>query len=324
MSLVARCVNVVPCMRFQERDGEILKAIHGYGGVLAKRHIKEMFFSTTSVQAMDRRILILKQHGYLMTPSKEHRRTKPICEPVVWVGWRGAQYLAGLSGIDVPSPKNENENQLREFFRRLRGQGFGGAPREPRWIQLEHDLAVIDFRLAVEASISQLTSLTLVQWIHEGEFLSDPDLVHYRVPDAEGHLKAVKKLIRPDSFFVIVDSLNRVKDSAVRRRLLLEWDGASISNPRWGKEKALPGVAYIRSEAYKKRFGGYSSGRWLVVTTGKVRRDNLMQQTRRVLGSDARIFLFTTAQEVSADTVLTSPIWKVPGKMEPVSLFSAG
>ena len=37
-------------------------------------------------------------------------------------------------------------------------------------------------------------------------------------------------------------------------------------NPRFGEEKVLPGIAYVRSEVYAQRFGD-KSGRWLVVTT---------------------------------------------------------
>ena len=83
----------------------------------------------------------------------------------------------------------------------------------------------------------------------------------------------------------------------------------------------VPGVTYIRTEAYKARFGD-NSGRWLVVTTGDVRMKHLLKQTGQVLGSHAGIFLFTTFDRITAGNILTSAIWWQVGKGRPCSLFT--
>ncbi len=53
-------------------------------------------------------------------------------------------------------------------------------------------------------------------------------------------------------------------------RYLLEIDRSTEDNPRFFREKILPGLAYIKTKAYEERFG-HRSGRWLVVTTGEKR-----------------------------------------------------
>ena len=80
-----------------------------------------------------------------------------------------------------------------------------------------------------------------------------------------------------------------------------------------------PGLAYLRSEAYRQRFG-YGSGRWLVVTTGARRMHNLKCQAERVAGQEAKVFYFT-AEKVRPETVLTGPIWWRGGAVQPCALF---
>ena len=93
-------------------------------------------------------------------------------------------------------------------------------------------------------------------------------------------------------------------------------------NPSFGKEKAVPGVAYIKSEAYRTRFG-YNNGRWLVVINGGTRRmHNLMQQTEERVGEDAKMFYFTTFEQLFGVNVLASPIWWQSKQTSPRILLS--
>jgi hypothetical protein len=79
-------------------------------------------------------------------------------------------------------------------------------------------------------------------------------------------------------------------------------------------------LAYIKSKAYKARFGD-NSGRWLVVTTGERRMRNLMRQTRRVAGAGAGVFLFTTSDQLTLGNVLTTSVWQQVGAKEPQALL---
>jgi hypothetical protein len=266
-----------------------------------------MFWPKATSQAMERRLSLLHNNAYLDWPSKEHRRIHPIPEPVVWLGWRGATHLASQLNLEIAPPDNDGETQVRAFARRLRGVGVRWQ-REPRWSQLAHDIGAVDFRLAVEKSVRHWPSLELETWMSEGDFLTDTDRIAFSFKDRRG--KTIKKTrgVRPDSFFVLRDHLRLIKGAPARARFLLEFDNSTHPLDRFGKEKALAGLAYIRSEAYRQRFG-YNSGRWLVVCVSQTRLENLKTQTEKVLGKGAVNFHFTTLEQVLRSDVLSAPIW---------------
>ena len=49
-------------------------------------------------------------------------------------------------------------------------------------------------------------------------------------------------------------------------RYLFEIDRSTEDNPRFMRDKILPGLAYIKTKTYEDRFG-HRGGRWLVITT---------------------------------------------------------
>ena len=306
-------------MRFQERDGAILLAVYECDGVLARRHLKYMFFPDTTLRALQKRLSKLINNHYLARPTDQQRKTKPIPEPIYWLDWKGIIWVAGQNNVAVSPPANQGENQMRRLAKQLRDRGIRWV-REPRWFQLSHDLAVVDFRLAVGRAISEVPSLSLEEWRHEGDFRSDGDTVRYQIMGRDGKVKQGKKRVYPDSYFVIVDQQRAAQGLLARARLLLELDNATHANERFGREKVAPGLAYIKSPEYKARFGA-NSGRWLVVTTGERRMRNLMRQTQQVAGAGATIFLFTTLDQIEAGNILTEPVWWQVGREEPISLL---
>ena len=308
-------------MRHQVRDGQILQMIYDYDGVVARRQLKTRFWPTASWRAMEKRLALLHRHNFIYWPLKHQRQSKPIPEPIVWLGWQGALWIAGRSGLEVEPPQGENEYQLRRFEKRLRDVGIHWL-REPRWNQLDHDLAVADFRMMVEASASGLPRVSVETWMNEGTFRSRMDVVEFALAGSGGHTQKHRKGVRPDGYFVLVDAHRRGDGSPARARFLLELDMATHDNPSFGKEKAAPGLAYIQSQAYKSRFGD-NAGRWLVVTTGERRMSNLMRQTCESVGmSGMRVFLFTFFDAVKKENVLTSPIWHEAGRDQPLALIS--
>jgi hypothetical protein len=306
-------------MRFQERDFEILQTIYNNDGILAKRQLQQLFWPGMSTRAMEKRLAKLNHGGYLAWPSRDHWRSKPIPEPICWLGWKGILMVAGKRGIVIEPPGQSNENKLRRFEKELRDKGLHWM-REPRWIQLEHDIAVTDFRLSVEKAITNPRSLSLANWITDGTFRSSMDVIAYEVKGKDGNIKTEKKGICPDGYFEITDEKRRINGTPARARFLLEMDMSTHDNPSFGREKAVPGVAYIKSPAFKQRFG-YNSGRWLIVTTGKVRMKNLMQQTIQSVGPGSKAFLFTTFEQLAGINVLTEPIWTQPGNDKSMPLF---
>lgn len=307
-------------MIFQKRDGVILNAIYENDGVLAKRHLKKMFWVDKSWRAMEQRLKKLFIVGYISWPNREQYKIYPIPEPVCWLGWKGALYVAGKNGVKVQPPNNQNENQLRLYQKHLMDSGVRWV-REPRWSLLRHDLTIVDFRLAMERSVGFLSSLLIEHWLPESEFRSNMDKVQTTIKTRNGKMIQVEKGVCPDAYFEVVDESRRLVGEAHRARFLLEIDMGTHDETSFGREKAAPGVAYIKSPDFKTRFGN-NTGHWLIVTAGGDRRlKNLIRTTKEITGQDSNVFFFTTLDRISADNLLTSPIWWQAGQKDPLPLL---
>jgi hypothetical protein len=79
-----------------------------------------------------------------------------------------------------------------------------------------------------------------------------------------------------------------------------------------------PGVAYLTSPIYETRFG-VAYGRFLVITSGGKRLENMLRHAKRVKGGE--VFYFTTFAAVTPETLFTAPIWNAPGKDKPFALI---
>jgi hypothetical protein len=267
-------------MCLTRRDRLILEAIHAYDGLLSFSQIQRKFFTGDS-QA-ERRMMLLYQHKYVNRPNYDERRRMP--EMIYWLDKRGAELVASLNGV-----------ALQDFTWR----------KEPRWFQVEHDLAVNDFRMNLEDACRTYQQAVLETWTPESEFWAYPDKIAYTFNESQ-----IKRNIRPDGFFMLATGGHRI-------RYLLEIDRSTEDNPRFFREKILPGLAYIRSKVYEERFG-HRSGRWLVVTTGERRLHNMLSQARK--GDAKGLFYFTTYAKVTVDTILFSPIWMRADRDAPVPL----
>jgi len=276
-----RRADTPPPMRVTERDWRILEAIHSYDGLLSFSQIQRLFF--TSKSQCERRMMLLYQHKYVNRPSFDERRR--ISEMIYWLDKRGAEIIASLEGIAI--------------------QDFAWR-KEPRWFQVEHDLAVNNFRMDLMEACRAALDITLETWVPESEFWAYPDRVTYTYFDRE-----MKRNIRPDGFFILNTGDHRI-------RYLLEIDRSTEDNPRFLREKVLPGLAYIRDKAYEARFG-HRSGRWLVVTTGERRLRNMLQQARK--GDAKGLFYFTTYARLNVNSILQSLIWQRADRPDPVPLL---
>ena len=140
----------------------------------------------------------------------------------------------------------------------------------------------------------------------ESEFWAYPDPITYTYND-----RKMNRKIRPDGFFMLHTGQNRI-------RYLLEIDRSTEDNPRFLREKILPGLAYLHSPVYEQRFG-HRSGRWLVVTTSDHRLENMLRQARRAKAEG--LFYFTTYDKIRVDTILFSPIWRRVDREDAVPLL---
>jgi hypothetical protein len=246
-------------MRLTERDRRILEAIHTHDGLLSFSQLQRMFF--TGKSQAEERLTLLYQNHYLNRPDQAQRRHLP--EMVYWLDRRGADLIASLQGVP-----------LKEL----------GWRQEPRWFQVEHDLAVNDFRITLLEALQSSPDIALENWIPESEFWAYPDKITYAYNGQE-----IKRNIIPDGLFVL--SLNKL-----RIRFLLEIDRSTEDNPRFR----------------------HRSGRWLVVTTGERRMRNMLLQSKRA--GSAGLFYFSIYPSITVENILSAPIWYRADRPDPVPL----
>jgi hypothetical protein len=307
-------------MRFQPRDGAILQALQDYDGMLSRRHIHYLFWPGKTERSMQRRLAKLYHAGYVDWPSRKDYQTKPVPEPVIWIGWRGALYLAGIQGIAVPPPKKENEYHLRKLEKALWKAGVRWV-RTPRWSLLVHDLAVVDFRLAVLASLNQMESFSMRRWVNESYFRANLEVVEYNISLRNGIRRKMKKGVVPDGYFEILDEDLQQQGKSHLGRFLLEMDMSTHDNPSFGREKAAAGVAYVM-QTLRGSHQKMDNLWWLIVTKGGKRRiKNLMRQTRKQAGEMANIFYFTNLYNLKNTNIFLDPIWSHISEDRKVSLF---
>ena len=271
-------------MRLEERDKELLESIYAFDGMLSGPQIERLFFKSWRVTR--ERLSKLWQNGYINKPSRRQRAALPAM--IYWLDDAGAEIVAGRLGIS-----------LREFK----------WIKRPRWGQVEHDLAVNDFRIDVIQAAEQSSFLDLGVWFSEGVFRSWRDSVQYSGRDGFN-----KQIVTPDGYCELLMGSKKF-------RLLIEIDMATKDNPRFVDEKARPFLAYIKSDTYMKRFG-HNAGRVLVITTGQQRLKHMKEQVELSLGSAAGVFLFTTFKQVTSATVLTGLIWYRGNESEPSALLT--
>ncbi len=278
-------------MRLTGRDRAILEAIHTFDGMLSLKQIDSLFFSGDGKTQPRHRMRTLYTNGFVQMPDVRTIHRVPLGETIYWLGEKGAEVVAESYGTAL------NDLSWR---------------RNPRWAQLEHDLAVNDFRLWVQRTCADDPQLVLRYWVQETDFLAYPDTVEF--DDERGHKR--KRQIRPDGYFLIARSRpDRPKPEGFA--FLLEIDMATHSNPSFEHHKVRAGLAYLDGEAYRQRFG-LRYGRWLVVTTTQQRLEHLLGQTEKAGGD--QLFYFTTFEQIEKGA-LSDPIWLVAGSRELTSLI---
>ena len=280
-----------PPIRITARDKNIIEIIHAFDGIISLRQIDHLFFSGRKRSQPRSRMRMLYDNEFVNMPGPENIHQVPLGETIYWLEKKGASLVAGLQG-----------QPLKTFRWRNR----------PRYSQIDHDLRVNDFRIAVCEACNWHSKLELVSWIPESEFTRSTDRITYETLSG----KNAKRSLRPDGYF-LVERKSRLGQNK-QFAFLLEIDMGSEDNPRFAREKVRPGIAYLGSEKYTKRFGS-RHGRYLVVTTGKRRIENMKAQAERHGGKG--LFYFSTFDKVKSETVLTEPIWMLAGHQEPRSII---
>jgi hypothetical protein len=274
----------IPNIRLTDRDIQILETIHVFDGLMSLCQIDRLYFSGQGRSQPRHRLRLLTKHGYLQQPIQSRLHQVPWGQTIYWLGRKGAEIIAAL-----------HSQNLKHFRWR----------NSPRYSQIAHDLAVNNFRICVLEATEAEPTLSLREWQPEGEFLAQPDSVEYTLPNG----KRRKRQVRPDGYFVIEQQSHQSPFA-----FLLEIDRGTEDNPRFGREKILPSIAYLKSQAYQDRFG-LRFGRFLIVTTGERRLQNMKAQAERLGGKG--LFYFTTFDRINPTTIFQRPIWWLAGETKP-------
>ena len=289
--------------QFTDRDQKIVLAMARYEGFLSVPQVLDLFFPSSAAarKRAYKRLELLWRAGYLKRPTKDERRCLP--EMVYWLSQKGADFVKGEGeGFTV---QRKVKGQTKDVFAWV---------RKPRFIQIRHDLMINEFHLDVELS-SREHDFEIVDWRPSYIFHRNGDEVAFT--DAKG--RPTKKRYEPDSYFML-------SYQNQGRRFLLEIDRGRAGKEqvhRVMNEKILLGAPYIKSQQYEQRFG-FNSGRMLIVTSGAGRLENLIQRTVHYFPKLAQWYLFTTFDDVTAQTVVTEPIWwsYKQGEYKQVSLLT--
>ena len=294
----------------EERDEKLLHDI-AYDGFLARRHIRQLHWPHAKTHdAMKRRLRKLKASGHVNWPTKQEYRENGITEPIVYLDWKGALWVARDMGLDVPEPISESETEKRKLKKRLLERGFQFV-RTPRLTQMPHEISVVDIRLAIlqEAAIHSGLTIDPLDTVPARQFRAQTDVVDFAYRTKNRGTKKGQKGVEPDWYCPVISEVFKNRGQPFVVRLLVEYDNATHPNTRFAKTKISAAAAYIASPAYKARFGA-NSGAWLIIAKSANRMKFLMRTCKQAsIRDEHKLFFFSHLDLVKQGRPLTSPIW---------------
>lgn len=290
-----------PPLQITERDLAILQVVDEYH-VLTTPQIVRLLFAPTSNEKRgplvqcQRRLAKLFHHGLLQRDEQPTRLSEGRLPLLYTLDRAGAELLASYHHVALHHLNwrpRQNKAQTSQFF-------------------LGHLLQVNDVRIAM--SLAAQEHGYDMKWLDEKalKFQMGKDVVTVGdlgssgqrttiVPDGYCHLEG------PDGHYHLFWEIDR--RTVVGR--------AQQPERRDWARKVEAYIAYRKLGLFQQRFHA-ENFRVLTVTTGEQRLANLKDITEE-RGGNTR-FWFTTFAALTAETVLSCPIWHVAGRMETLSL----
>ncbi|MBI3732800.1 MAG: replication-relaxation family protein [Chloroflexi bacterium] len=275
-----------------ERDREIVRQVHRFR-LLTREQIERLLFAPahgqthpTKTSKASLRLKLLYQHGYL------ERIPTPVASGA-WA-WRPVYRLSAKGAALVAAELGLTPRHLAYWGRT---DDHDHRPSAVSWLFLQHVLALNDVRIAItEAALAH--GYRLETWLDDTTLKRQERRDSVLVTNSQGRSHRVPVI--PDAYFAL-----HLGDR--RAHFLLELDRATMNHKRW-KLRVQAYLAYVRSGQYQARYQTHSL-RILTVTTTVQRLANLQETTRKAGGDD--LFWFTTQEELTAQSVLSSPIWRL-------------
>ena len=279
-----------PAWEPTERQRKILENIHTYGFLTDPLLMRIENIGQTRVRQL---MAPLFHNQFVYRPNPKVRAAYDFM--FYWLAPKGAEIVAGRLNMNL-----EDLDWLKS----------------PRWGQIEHDALVSEFQLILrQACDHSAGEFTFLDWVTETTFRRWKDIVEYS--DLAGK-KATKRME--------IDGYARIRRNLTNgdqhfSRLMPEIELSPKYNARFVEDKILPGLAYLQSPIYQKRFGS-KSGRWLYLVTSRDKLDGYRHAASQVLRSEDRgNFYFAVMERVTQKSVFFEPIWWRPGDRQPLSLY---
>ncbi|MBZ0282471.1 MAG: replication-relaxation family protein [Anaerolineae bacterium] len=268
--------------RLSQNDLPLLKVVNDCQALTIQQLITWRWNSANPAYT---RVRQLVQEGYL----ERHFVTMVAATPmaatqVLTISPLGAAVLARTYGYDESSI-------------------YFASPQISNWKTLQTLLATNDFRVALLRACADHPEHEVVEWRNEAVFRAKPIYV-----SVNG--KEKRKPLFPDGFFIL-------QHAGRRSYNFVECDNGTETYAQFRGQMEVY-QSYIASGLHQENFG-VKSLNVLVVTTTPQRRDRLQQVTAQIGGGQR--YRFTTYEQATPQTVLTSPIWQRIGEDEAQSLI---
>ncbi len=264
-----------------DRDLAMLDMVFAYGG-LGVQHLQKRFFPTPGARAACyARIAKLVHAGYL-----------------------AGQRLPSQTGLGSGRLFLTTGPAARPILARLRNCSVSELKRQTRMkapVLLNHELAIVDVRLALELAVEASTVFTDVAWTPEWELRRHPASV--ADPDTQSSMPLVA-----DASFILTTTGERGQE------FLLEVDMATLSAKRLrGKLRGY--LVRAQTQPMPVLWAAVHAARAAMIA-------QLAAEEARRLDADPTIFWVTTQASVNEQIVLAGPIWQVVGGPPALALES--
>ena len=178
-------------------------------------------------------------------------------------------------------------------------------PSEQNLWFMGHTLSIVSYLLTLRQACAQ--HQYEVSCIGEGELRRNPEHVKLAGGERVGFV--------PDGYYVLTKA-------GAKSHLFLEMDRGTST---------IHAYSPLQRRDWKRRMAGYAAGlqnglftqryglrsmRLTVVVSSPTRLQNLLAATEEAVESYQDSFWFTTVGEITPETVLTAPIWRVAGRGE--------
>lgn len=292
-----------PGMQLTPRDLEILQGVY-HCRALTTHQIQQRYFPNAQgsrrgpVVRCQARLKLLFQHGYLQRDEQPTRLSEGRQPLVYFLAGRGADALAAHCNVPV-----------RDLDWRPRDNVAGASQ-----LFLTHLLKTNDVRMAMELAASQ-QQVEVAAWLDERSL---------RRRHAHEYVTLEGPVYGGESMALVPDGYVELVVSPYRSHHFLEIDMRTTiglsqrAGQRDWARRTRAYQAYYESGQFHARYGA-KNFRVLTVTTGMQRLRNLMEISG-AHGEPAR-FWFTTFDDLNPTSVLTAPIWHVPGLPQPRKLL---